>query len=313
MATVTDWLELSDLILDVGPPGVRRPVSKRAVLDRLSAGRTAFGARAVIESLPERDGGLLDEAAVDDTLIGAHLELQRLSSEFRQGPRLAETLRPLFAALRASTAPSPLRLIDLGCGVGYALRWLASARALGDDVELIGADFNPALLGLARRAAEVEQLPVRFVEADALQLAAESPGGTVIISTGAIHHFRGESLSKLVANIAASAAGMVHVDIKPSWVAPAGAWLFHQARMRVPLARHDGLVSALRAHTAQTLFDVARAAAPGFRFAVFDGRVGLMPIVRIMHSLIGVRAELAEPYERALGQARRLWPRGRLE
>jgi len=307
-----DWLELSDLILDVGL-GVRRPVSKQAVLEKVAGGRTAFGARRIIEDLPARADGTLDEAAVDDTLIGAHLELQRLSSEFRQGPRLHETLEPIFASLRAAGSPK-LRLIDLGCGVGYALRWLAAHRALPGDVELIGADFNPALLGLARRAAEAEGLPVRFVEADALALAAEAPAGAVIISTGAIHHFRGESLTRLLATTSQSAAACVHVDIKPSWVAPAGAWLFHQARMRVPLARHDGLVSALRAHTAQTLFEAARSAAPSWKFAVLDGHVGLLPIVRIMHSLIGVRAELSADVSARLGRlTKRLWPSGRLE
>jgi hypothetical protein len=43
-----DWLELSDLIVDVGPPSRRRPVDKRAVL----------------EALPARPDGSLDEAAV---------------------------------------------------------------------------------------------------------------------------------------------------------------------------------------------------------------------------------------------------------
>lgn len=307
-----DWLELSDLILDVGL-GTRRPVAKAAVLDKVARGRTAFGARGIIEALPARPDGTLDDAVVDDTLIGAHLELQRLSSEFRQGPRLKETLEPLFASLRAAGSKT-LRLIDLGCGVGYALRWLAAHRALADDVELIGADFNPALLGLARRAAEAEGLPVRFVEADALGIAAEAPAGAVVISTGAIHHFRGESLTKLLATTSQSAAACVHVDIKPSWVAPLGAWLFHQARMRVPLARHDGLVSALRAHPAKALFDAARAAAPSWRFAVLDGRVGPLPIVRIMHSLVGVRAELSGDVEQRFGRlSRRLWPNGRLE
>ncbi len=306
MSAAGDWLELSDL-------GVRRPVSKRAVLEKVAAGRTAFGARRIIEALPERPDGTLDDDAVDDTLIGAHLELQRLSSEFRQGPRLKETLDPVFSTLREGGAKT-LRLIDLGCGVGYALRWLAAHRALPTDVELVGADFNPALLGLARRAAEAEALPVRFVEADALALAAEAPSGAVVISTGAIHHFRGEALAKLLETTSRSAAACVHVDIKPSWVAPAGAWLFHQARMRVPLARHDGLVSALRAHSAQTLFDAARGAAPQWRFGVLDGRVGPLPIVRIMHSLVGVRAELAEGVEARLGALKpRLWPRGRLE
>ena len=307
-----DWLELSDLILDVGL-GVRRPVEKRAVLEKVAKGRVAFGARRIIEALPARPDGTLDDAAVDDTLVAAHLELQRLSSEFRQGPRLQETLAPIFDTLRASGAKT-LRLIDLGCGVGYALRWLAAHRGLAEDVELVGADFNPALLDLARRAAQSEGLSVRFVEADALALAAEAPAGAVIISTGAIHHFRGEALSALLANTARSAAACVHVDIKPSWVAPMGAWLFHQARMRVPLAQHDGLVSALRAHPARTLFETARAAAPGLKFAVLDGRVGLLPIVRIMHSLVGVRAEHAAEVEGRLGSlARRLWPNGRLE
>ena len=43
-------------------------------------------------------------------------------------------------------------------------------------------------------------------------------------------------------------------------------------------------------------------------------RVGPLPIVRIMQSLVGVRAEHAAEVERRLGPlAKRLWPHGRLE
>jgi hypothetical protein len=42
------------------------------------------------------------------------------------------------------------------------LRWLAAHRAVPDDVDLIGADYNPALIAEARRLAAAENLNCQF-------------------------------------------------------------------------------------------------------------------------------------------------------
>ena len=57
----------------------------------------------------------------------------------------------------------------------------------------------------------------------------------------------------------------------PCWWSSVGAWVFHRARMREPVSRHDGVLSARRAHSAPTLLDAAESAAPGYEIRVDEG------------------------------------------
>jgi 2-polyprenyl-3-methyl-5-hydroxy-6-metoxy-1,4-benzoquinol methylase len=294
-----DWPELSDLVLDVDVETLaRRPVSRatvNAVLERHGM-RTG---RAIIDALPGSD--VLDPAAVDGVLLRAHTELQRLSVEFRNGVRLLQELRPVLEVLRR-TEPGPLRVVDIGCGLGFVVRWLAAWGNLGDDVELLGCDFNPALIGAAQRLATEEGLRCEFRLANAFTLERRAH---VFISTGVVHHFRGDDLGRFFARqVEAGAQVLLHCDIKASWAAPLGSWIFHTARMREPLARHDGVLSAVRAHPATTLLDQARRFARPMRFTVLDGAPSLLPLLRSLNTLVGVTPHLAAPLLDALAPLR---------
>lgn len=298
-----DAPEISDLLVDYDPDTLARlPVRRSAVVERLrAAGRP--GAARLAARLPAQDD-LLDEAAVDALLLRVHAELQRLSEEFDQGERVRFVLAPLLDALRAAGAPRPLRVVDVGCGLGYVVRWLAARGALGADVELVGCDYNRALIEAARAAASDEGLPCRFHVANAFTLREPA---TVFLSTGVVHHFRGDALVSFFREQArAGALAFIHFDIKPSHLSPLGAWIFHQARMREPLSRHDGVLSALRAHTGDALLAAARAGAEGLSSALFDGHIGPFPVLRIMHAVIGLRPDLRA---RFVDQLEQLGPR----
>ncbi len=260
--------------------------------------------------MPARDG-VLDAAHVDAVLVRSHLELQRLHEEFLMGHRVAAVLRPLFDGLRAAGAPRPFHLVDLGCGLGFVLRWLARHRALGPDVTLTGADYNAAFGRAARRLAAREALPVRFVTGNAFRLAAPdvaAAGTAVFTSTGVLHHFRGASLAALFAQhrAACGAAAAVHFDIKPTLIAPVGAWIFHQARMREPLARHDGTLSAVRAHPDDVLLEALAAGARAAPHGVGQRR-GPLRLARIMHAAVAISPAYEGAFRAALGaDARRL-------
>lgn len=244
-------------------------------------------------------GGVLDRAYVDDVLLRTHLEIQRLSEEFQQGQRMLRLLRPLVDALTARAPADPIRIVDVGCGLGYAFRWLAARGALGSSVELRGCDYNAALVEAASRLAREEGLDCTFSAENAFRLRTPA---TIFTSTGVIHHFRGAGLDELFAEQHESgAAAFIHCDIKPSWLAPFGSYLFHRARMSEPLARHDGILSAVRAHPAAELLRAARAACPGWRIGVFDGRVEALPVLKVMQALVGVREELADAWTERLG------------
>jgi SAM-dependent methyltransferase len=298
-----DLPELSDLIVDYDRHSLeRRDVTRQAVLDALSgqspqsprfprsprAGRVARGVLAELAG----PAGVLDRQAVDAVLVRSHLELQRLHEEFHVGAMMRDLVMPMLAIARDRTPRRPVRVVDLGCGLGFVLRWLAARGGLGDDVELIGADCNRALACVAQRLADEEQLACRFVAGNAFTL--QQPAD-IVISTGVLHHFRGDDLAVVFAQHEQSAAiGFVHVDIRPSLVAPLGSWVFHQARMRERLARFDGVRSVVRAHDAATLRAAVARGAPGFTLAMVDARPGLRGLLRIFQAAVGARGTAGE-------------------
>jgi SAM-dependent methyltransferase len=305
-----DRPEISDLVVDYDPETlVRRPVQKSAVLATLRSHGMRYAAR-IVEGFPAREG-VLDAGHVDTVLVRAHLELQRLHEEFLMGYRVSEVLVAVWEGLRRAGSPRPYHLVDLGCGMGFVLRWMARHGRLGADVTLTGADYNVALARAAGRLAAQESLPCRFVTGNAFRLAAptgERRGTVVYVSTGVLHHFRGTGLSSLFAQHAAcEAAAAVHFDIKPTPLAPVGAWIFHHARMREPLARHDGTLSAIRAHDADTLLEALATGAPTMRRMIWDGAAGVLRLARIMHAVVGIAPAWEDAFRTALGSdARRL-------
>ncbi|WP_328806894.1 class I SAM-dependent methyltransferase [Streptacidiphilus fuscans] len=295
-------LEISDLITAVEPDsGHRLPVRRAEVIGRLRESGDERAAR-IVARLPVDADGVLDPCAVDRLLIGVHTELQRLSEELRVGERLVHLLGPLFAAIRAAGAErGPYRLVDVGCGLGYLLRWLAATDALGPDVELVGVDLSAALVGEADRLARAEGLNCRFVHGNAFDLPQAA---TVYVSTGVLHHFSDPALAEFFqAQAASPAQAFCHFDIAATPLAPIGAWMFHRARMRHPLGRHDGVVSALRAHSDEALLRAATV--PGIRALLYDPRGTANPFCTTVRPIIGLRPPLEGSFRQAFGRSGR--------
>lgn len=294
--------EISDLVVAYDPETLLRlPVQRDQVLGQLEAHRMQHALR-IVARWPHQ-AGVLDASHVDRVLLSAHHELTRLSEELRQGERMLRILRPLLQTLRNAGVRGPYRIVDVGCGLGFVLRWLAAYGRLGSDVLLIGCDYNAAFVHLAQALADEEQLACRFLVANAFRIDAEA---TIFTSTGVIHHFRGEGLNRFLSQQAAAGpSAFVHADIKPTYLAPVGSWIFHQARMRQPLARHDGVLSALRAHSGERLIEAATSACPEFASSTFDGRRELIPIIHVMQMLVGVRRQLLPTFVAELGPLQR--------
>jgi 2-polyprenyl-3-methyl-5-hydroxy-6-metoxy-1,4-benzoquinol methylase len=290
--------EISDLVVNYDRETLERlPVRRDDVLDRFAT-LGMSRAKAIVERWPHRNG-FLDAAFVDTVLVRSHLELQRLSEEFQQGARVERLLLPVAAALRSKAVRPPYRIVDVGCGLGYVVRWLANANTLGDDVELVGCDYNARLIQEASDLAKRESLRCTFAVANAFHL--EQPA-TIYMSTGVIHHFRDRDLEVFFAEQAATgASAFLHSDIKASWLAPIGSWIFHTSRMRQPLAQHDGVLSAQRAHPTSTLIEAARKASPEWWAGIFDGKHELLPILHVMQTLIGLQKPLADAVLHHLG------------
>ncbi|MCW2814291.1 MAG: SAM-dependent methyltransferase [Nocardioides sp.] len=114
-------------------------------------------------------------------------------------------------------------------------------------------------------------------------VAVDDPARTVVVSSGLLHHLSTDGLEDFfAAQEHLGVAAFSHWDPAPGPWTGLGARTFHRARMREPLSRHDGVLSALRAHPAPVLRRAAEAAAPSYDVHVADPgwRGSLVEVVR---------------------------------
>lgn len=296
--------EITDLIVDYDAVTLeRRDVQLSDVLNALAAVGNRQALR-IAAQLPTDSAGTLDSGRVDQLFVAVHTELQRLHEEFLHGERLLRLLRPLVDALLRAGEPK-LRIVDVGCGSGFVVRWLAAYAGFDPRVELIGCDYNRALVGAAQQAAEEEQLSCRFVVGNAYELREPAH---VYLSMGVLHHFRGKSLVEFFEQQATpTTQAFIHFDIAPTWLAPLGAWLFHRTRMRTLIARHDGVLSAKRAQADDVLLGAARSGASQLRTALFALPSPWLPVTRVIRPVVGIRPAHQAAWLAGLGPDQRLF------
>ena len=118
--------EISDRIVAFETDTLKRqPVNREAVIDEFrSLGNV--DAASIVSKLPVQEDGNLDPKAMDRLLVKVHCEMQRMSEEFQHGRRVAEMLNPMLQALREQDVERPLRVVDIGCGTGFVVRWLTA-------------------------------------------------------------------------------------------------------------------------------------------------------------------------------------------
>ncbi len=293
----SELLEISDLIVDFDIETLaRQPVLQAEVIEEFQRVGDRRGAK-IVADMPAT-GGVIDPDYVDRLLVKVHCEMQRLSEEFQHGQRVFELLVPLLDTFAQQGVPAPYRIVDIGCGTGYVIRWLAARGVFEHEVELLGADFNGALIAEANRLKELEQLGCQFQVTNAFTLAEPA---TVYMSTGVVHHFRGNGLEQfLEQHDQPGTQAFFHFDFQPSILARPGAWMFHYLRMREPLSCHDGVISARRSHSATTLLSAARKTS--FASGIYCSHFWKLPIQRVFHTVLGIRHELVDTFHRSLGR-----------
>ena len=292
--SIANRQEISDLIVQFDLQSLERKAVKRD--DALKA-CSSWYASSVIASIKHKDGVLCEED-VDRLILSAHSELQRLWEEFFHAQRVANILTSLVTALRTVGINKRLRLVDIGCGIGYVLRWIAAHDILKDDIFLVGVDFNKALIEQARKLAQSENLDVQFYVANAFDL--DEPAD-LFISSGVLHHIQREQLPTFFEQQAqCEPLGFAHFDPQYSWATPVGSFLFHFSRMRTPLARYDGWLSAVRAHPALVLNRAAKNQIKSLDLFRYNPPISWFPLLRTMTGLVGIHPKASTDFEQNL-------------
>jgi SAM-dependent methyltransferase len=287
-------LEILDVLWQADTAGNRLPVVKAEAVERL-AGLGQQRAARIVARMPAANG-VLDPGYVDALMLRAHREVQRLSAELQLARRMADLLGPIVARVREASPGGRVRVVDVGCGLGYVLRYLAATStgdtpALGPGTELVGADINGALVTAAAALAQREGLACRFVRGDAFLPGAVIENGprTVVISSGLLHHLGADELGGFFgAQGGLEVAAFTHWDIVPGLLSTLGAWVLLQARMREPVSRYDGVMSVRRAHPASVLLAAARAGAPGYAPRVLEGTRWRLSANDVLRPIVGM-------------------------
>jgi SAM-dependent methyltransferase len=284
-----DLVEITDLLWQPDGHGGSRPALAAEITASL-LNRGQHRAARIVAQMPSSHG-TIDADYLRSLTLSVHCELLRLSEELQFGRRVHAQLAPILTHLRA-TSGDAIRIVDLGCGLGYVLRFLATGPGLGPGVQLVGVDMNSALIEQARALARQEGPACEFICDDAMhpQAAIQEAARTIVISSGLMHHIPERSLPDFFAGQARlGVAAFAHWDIAPCLWSTLGAWIFHQARMRESVSRHDGVMSARRAHPAATLDAAAQAGAPGYNPQVLEGSRWHPRSLDVLRPIVGRR------------------------
>ena len=112
---------------------------------------------------------------------------------------------------RLSGALAPRRVLDAGCGRGdFAL---ALAARYPGVAEILGCDFSPELLELARAHAAHEPR-IRFLVGDLTSLPFDTAGIDVTVCLNVLHHVRREKLPAALGELARVTSGTLLLEIK---------------------------------------------------------------------------------------------------
>jgi SAM-dependent methyltransferase len=158
--------------------------------DRPTRAKLAFAGAEAAQPAPE--------AAIGGPVVTAEtsMEVSRIDSAYAGTPPWdIPGPQPAFVGL-AEVDWITGKTLDVGCGTGENALFLAQR-----GLEVLGVDASVRAIEKARAKAEQRAVRIRFLVADALDLAALGESFDTVIDSGLLHSFSDEDRSRLVSEI----------------------------------------------------------------------------------------------------------------
>ncbi len=156
---------------------------------------------------------------------------------------------------------SSVSVLDLGCGSGDLLAWLASqARSQGIALRLTGCDLSPVALAAARRRAEREGMDAEFLQMDVID-GVFPPDQDVIVCSLFLHHLPDGDVVTLLRRMAKTARHLVVAQdlLRRRW-GYLICWAGTRLITRSPIVHVDGPLSVAGAFTLTEIQQLAEQA-----------------------------------------------------
>jgi len=207
------------------------------------------------------EGEYIDDEDLDEAQRSrAMSELDAINDLLCSYDRFLDELAPLMAPNR------PTRVLDLAAGHGgFALAVARIARERGLSIEITATDIKREYLDLGEVRARSENLAVRFVVQDALDLSNLAVGEhDIVVCTQATHHFPPGLVARMFESAARVAGrGVVFVDGCRSLLMAAPITAFARFRYGNRLLAHDAYISFRSFYVPEELELLARIGAWG--------------------------------------------------
>ncbi len=250
-----------------------------------------FSERANLDDFPEQ----MDQPCSYEQMRDCLHDIARVN---RLTLAYQPTLHWLGLVCEAQPVPRPLRIVDVGCGYGDALRRIhhwAAARNL--PVELTGIDLNPDAIRAAREATPATT-GITFLAGNVYDWNPPE-GVDIVLSSLLTHHLRDAEIVDFLAWMEATARlGWFINDLHRE---PMPYRLFRTLVRFTrwhPFVKHDGPVSILRSFRPEDWRRLCAAAAiPPEAYELLHHRPARLCVSRIRPAALTAEPPLEEVYD----------------
>ncbi len=199
---------------------------------------------------------IMDDFALEGEVLRDALDKIAKINQLLGGNKL--TLQGVVKLLEGKSKATEIKIVDIGCGNGDMLRYLAHYAKENDwNFKLIGVDGNNFTINHAINLSK-DYSNISYLCKDIFDSEFDNLKYDIVLCTLTLHHFKEHEIEKLMAQFYKNATiGIVVNDLQRSAIAyrlfQALCFVFQLNKM----SREDGLVSILRGFKRRELIAIS--------------------------------------------------------